>query len=77
MRKTPTAVIVRPRSDPSAPPQGQGRKERSVPLWPTTSRTLRTWVAECGDSGDRILLPSASRLLKKTNWPQINADRRR
>jgi len=39
--------------------KGKGRKERSVPLWPTTSRTLRTWVAECGDSGDRILFPSA------------------
>ena len=39
--------------------KGKGRKERSVPLWPTTSRTLRTWVTECGDSGDRILFPSA------------------
>jgi integrase/recombinase XerD len=39
--------------------KGKGRKERSVPLWPTTSRALRTWVTECGDSGDRILFPSA------------------
>jgi integrase/recombinase XerD len=39
--------------------KGKGRKERSVPLWLTTSRTLRTWVTECGDSGDRILFPSA------------------
>jgi len=39
--------------------EGKGRKERSVPLWPTTSRTLRTWVTECGDSGDRILFPSS------------------
>ena len=39
--------------------QGKGRKERSVPLWPTTSRTLRTWVTQCGDGGDRILFPSA------------------
>ena len=39
--------------------QGKGRKERSVPLWPTTSRTLRAWVTDCGDSGDRILFPSA------------------
>ena len=39
--------------------KGKGRKERSVPLWPTTSRTLRTWVTECGDNGDRILFPSA------------------
>jgi site-specific recombinase XerD len=39
--------------------KGKGRKERSVPLWPTTSRTLRTWITECGDSGDRILFPNA------------------
>jgi site-specific recombinase XerD len=39
--------------------KGKGRKERSVPLWPTTSRTLRAWIADCGDSGDRILFPSA------------------
>ena len=39
--------------------KGKGRKERECPLWPTTSRTLRTWVTECGDSGDRILFPSA------------------
>ena len=38
---------------------GKGRKERSVPLWPTTSRTLRAWISDCGDSGDRILFPSA------------------
>jgi integrase/recombinase XerD len=39
--------------------KGKGRKERSVPLWPTTSRTLRAWVSDCGDSSDRILFPSA------------------
>ncbi len=39
--------------------KGKGRKERSVPLWPTTSRTLRAWVTDCGDSADRILFPSA------------------
>ena len=39
--------------------KGKGRKERSVPLWPTTSRTLRAWVADCGDRSDRILFPSA------------------
>src|ERR1700730_3241389 len=39
--------------------KGKGRKERSVPLWPTTSRTLRTWVTQCGDSGDRLFFPSA------------------
>lgn len=38
---------------------GKGRKERSVPLWPTTSRTLRAWVTDCGDRGDRILFPNA------------------
>jgi integrase/recombinase XerD len=25
---------------------GKGRKERAVPLWPSTSRTLRTWFEE-------------------------------
>src|SRR5215469_4061489 len=39
--------------------KGKGRKERSVPLWPTTSRTLRAWVTDCGSSGERILFPSA------------------
>lgn len=39
--------------------KGKGRKERSVPLWPATSRTLRAWVNDCGDGGDRILFPSA------------------
>jgi integrase/recombinase XerD len=38
--------------------KGKGRKERSVPLWPTTSRTLRAWVTDCGDRGDSILFPS-------------------
>jgi integrase len=39
--------------------KGKGRKERSVPLWPATSRTLRNWITECGDHGDRILFPNA------------------
>src|SRR5260370_29251762 len=38
--------------------KGKGRKERSVPLWPTTTRTLRTWVTECGDSGDAFCSPA-------------------
>jgi integrase len=25
---------------------GKGRKERTVPLWPHTSRTLQAWFAE-------------------------------
>jgi site-specific recombinase XerD len=39
--------------------KGKGRKERSVPLWPTTSRTLQAWINDCGDHGDRILFPNA------------------
>lgn len=41
--------------------KGKGRKDRSVPLWPTTTRVLRAWIAECGDGGDRILFPNARR----------------
>jgi site-specific recombinase XerD len=38
---------------------GKGRKERSVPLWPKTSRTLRTWIEKRGENGDRLLFPNA------------------
>ena len=38
---------------------GKGRKERSVPLWPTTARTLRAWIADCGNAGEGILFPNA------------------
>jgi integrase/recombinase XerD len=38
---------------------GKGRKERSVALWPTTSRTLRNWIAECGTNAGQVLFPNA------------------
>jgi integrase/recombinase XerD len=38
---------------------GKGRKERTVPLWPHTSRTLQAWFAELGEHGGRMAFPSA------------------
>src|SRR4029434_4901255 len=38
---------------------GKGRKDRTVPLWPTTSQVLKTWFAELGAQADRIVFPSA------------------
>jgi integrase/recombinase XerD len=38
---------------------GKGRKERTVPLWPTTSQVLKTWFAELGAQADHIAFPSA------------------
>jgi integrase/recombinase XerD len=29
--------------------RGKGRKERAVPLWPKTTRTLQTWFRELGE----------------------------
>jgi integrase/recombinase XerD len=40
--------------------KGKGRKQRSVPLWPKTSRTLRTWIEKRGENPDRILFPNAA-----------------
>ena len=37
---------------------GKGRKERTVPLWPHTSRTLQAWFAELGEEGGRIAFPT-------------------
>lgn len=37
---------------------GKGRKERTVPLWPHTSRTLQAWFAEVGKDGGRIAFPN-------------------
>jgi len=39
--------------------QGKGRKERTVPLWPHTSRALHTWFAELNGKGGRIAFPNA------------------
>jgi len=37
---------------------GKGRKERTVPLWPHTSRTLQAWCTELGEKGGRIAFPN-------------------
>jgi integrase/recombinase XerD len=37
---------------------GKGRKERTVPLWPHTSRTLQAWFAELGEASGRIAFPN-------------------
>jgi len=37
---------------------GKGRKERTVPLWPHTSRTLQAWFAELGEKGGQIAFPN-------------------
>lgn len=38
---------------------GKGRKERTVPLWPHTSRTLQTWFAELDGTSERTAFPNA------------------
>src|SRR5262249_61904405 len=37
---------------------GKGRKARTVPLWPHTSRTLQAWFAELSEEGGRIAFPT-------------------
>lgn len=37
---------------------GEGRKARTVPLWPHTSRTLQAWFAELGEDGGRMAFPN-------------------
>jgi len=37
---------------------GKGRKERTVPLWPHTSRTLQAWFAELGEDGGQSAFPN-------------------
>jgi len=37
---------------------GKGRKERTVPLWPQTSRMLQAWFAELGEDGGRTAFPN-------------------
>jgi integrase/recombinase XerD len=37
---------------------GKGRKERTVPLWRHTSRTLQAWFAELGEDGGRTAFPN-------------------
>ena len=38
---------------------GKGRKERNVPIWPKTARTLKTWVETCATSPDSPAFPNA------------------
>ena len=46
---------------------GKGRKERSVPLWPKTSRTLRNWIEKRGENASHILFPNAGGGLLSTD----------
>ena len=38
---------------------GKGRKERKVPIWPKTARTLKTWLETCAPSAESPAFPSA------------------
>jgi integrase/recombinase XerD len=38
--------------------RGKGRKERAVPLWPKTTRTLQTWFRELGDTTAGYAFPN-------------------
>jgi site-specific recombinase XerD len=38
---------------------GKGRKERTVPLWPQTSRVLQAWFREGAASAEQIAFPNA------------------
>jgi integrase/recombinase XerD len=41
--------------------RGKGRKKRTVPLWPSTANTVRSWKAQLGDvSGSSPLFPNRS-----------------
>src|SRR5262249_16438596 len=37
---------------------GKGRKERTVPLWPKTARTLQVWFRELGGESQEFVFPS-------------------
>jgi integrase/recombinase XerD len=39
---------------------GKGRKERHVPIWPKTARTLKTWLETCAPSPDSPAFPNAT-----------------
>jgi site-specific recombinase XerD len=38
---------------------GKGRKERTVPVWPKTARTLKSWLETCAPSPESPAFPSA------------------
>lgn len=37
---------------------GKGRKERTIPLWPTTARTLKSWFSELVGSDTNLAFPN-------------------
>jgi integrase/recombinase XerD len=46
---------------------GKGRKERDVPLWPKTARTLKAWFRELASSSGHLAFPSARGLQLSRN----------
>lgn len=44
---------------------GKGRKERTVPLWPSTARTLRVWFNEISGSTDLAFPSLTNRMLTR------------
>jgi integrase/recombinase XerD len=38
---------------------GKGRKERTVPLWPTTAQVVKAWFSELGDAAGPLAFPNA------------------
>ena len=38
--------------------QGKGRKDRSIPLWPRTTRVLKEWFRELGNQEQAVAFPS-------------------
>jgi site-specific recombinase XerD len=40
---------------------GKGRKERTIPLWPQTSRVLKNWFRELGEDQRQMAFPNARR----------------
>ena len=38
---------------------GKGRKERSVPLWPTTAKALKAWFSELSGRSPSVAFPNA------------------
>lgn len=40
---------------------GKGRKERTIPLWPHTARTLKNWLKELPETHAQVIFPNARR----------------
>jgi integrase len=47
---------------------GKGRKERTVPLWPSTSRQIRAWLKRIDAAPQQSLFPNRSGLRKDPFW---------